>query len=80
MIGTDARGQPVFSAAVSVTCRKQEKTQNIMDKTGQTVKIQTVYYLSNPVSVGDEIDGKTVLLVTTMTNLFGETDGYKAAV
>ncbi len=78
--GISDRGQPVYADPVTVPCRKQQKTQNILKEDGQSIKSQTVYYLAAEVNTGDSIDGRPILIVETMPDLCGVNVGYKAAV
>lgn len=78
--GSDMRGQPVYSAPITVPCRRQERTQNTISANEQTVNHQTIYYLSEHLSAGDTLDGHIVSAVYPMTAFDGSFSGCKAVI
>lgn len=78
--GTDGRGESIFGTPVTISCRKQAKTQNVLTATGQVLQSQHVYLLKQAVAVGDMLDGSVVMAVNDWHGLFGEVIGYKAVV
>jgi len=78
--GTDDRGQSVYGAPVTLRCRMEQYTQNILTPSGQSVQTQHVYYLTESVSEGDLLNGKVVMAVSTWRNLNGRVLGYEAVV
>jgi|GEM_PF-1311988 len=78
LVGSDNRGQPVYGDEVSVSCRRQAQTQEIIMPDKRTVRAEYVYYLSQVVKEGDSLDGRRVQLVSEMRGLGGTVLGYKA--
>lgn len=76
--GTDARGQPLYSAAETVACRRRSDTRLVLAADGQAVKCETVYYLAVTAREGDELDGRVVTAVSEWVNIDGEPWGCKA--
>lgn len=78
--GADGRGQPIYADALSISCRKQAKIQNVVTATGQSVQTQHTYYTLQEVAEGDMLDGRVVMAVSVWAGLNGEVMGYKAVV
>lgn len=78
--GTDDRGQPAYGEPVALPCRRQQKAQNVLSSTGQTIATRHVYYLNRVVSEGDLLDGLVVMGVTLMNGLGGAVVGCKAVM
>lgn len=76
--GTDARGQPVYSAAEIVPCRRRSDTRLVLIAEGQAVKSETIYYLAVTARYGDELDGRLITAVSEWVSIDGEPWGCKA--
>ena len=75
---TDERGRVQYSPPVSVRCRAESRTRELMTAQEQVVRVQRIYYMLDSVLVGDMIDDRRVEDVIPMVNLGGAITGYKA--
>ena len=78
--GTSDRGQPIYGEPMNIPCRKQDKAQNVLMSTAQTVRTQHIYYCKNTVNEGDMLDDKIVTAVSVWRGLGGEILGFKAVM
>lgn len=76
--GTDARGQPLYSAVEAIPCRRRSGTSLVLTADGQALKCETVYYLGLTAREGDELDGKLITAVSEWVNIDGDSWGCKA--
>lgn len=74
------RGEPEYGPPVTISCRRQIQTQEIISPDKQIIKAEYVYYVKDAVVPGDKLDGHLVQMVEEWTMLGGQTMGYKAVV
>lgn len=74
------RGEIEFLAPVTISCRKQVRTQTILTSDARVLKTDYIYYTSWPVWTDDLLDGQRVQDVAEWADLTGEIVGYKAVV
>lgn len=79
-LGTDERGQTIYSAPVTVRCRRQNKISLSITAQNQTAVTRQVYYLEDEIKTGDLLDGYIITAVAAMNSLGGNSIGYKAEV
>lgn len=73
----DAYGEPAYQVSRTVKVRKEAKFQEVQDSRGALVKSSYTYYMSQPVEVGDLLDGKPVIACLPYTGYSGKSYGYE---
>jgi len=78
----DAYGRPVYSAPVTVKCRKEPFTARSSTSYGQFVNYTTTYYFDESVKIaaGDLVDGHEVQSIEEYVDGRGILVGYRVDV
>ncbi len=76
----NGRDDPVYGVAVAVPARKVQRLKDLIGKDGEvtTATNQITLGPSVTVSVGDLLDGREVIAISTMTDYRGATVGQQA--
>ena len=77
---TDQRAATLYEAPVTVACRIEPKTQEVLTADKRVVKTSSVFYLVEAVQEGDRLNGKLVEAVAAWTDFSGDTVGFEAVV
>lgn len=73
-------GEAAFASPVVVPCRRCSRGEWIIDRNGNQLHANTVYYVGTEVAAGDKIDGLNVVDARVMVALNGSSEGYKAVI
>lgn len=79
----DTYGDPIYKpGSVTVRCRRQRSTKDVLTTGGAATISTTIYFLDNSVSVdiGDKIDGKVIKTVEDFVNSVGVSEGWEVTV
>ena len=80
IISFDQYGEPTYGTAVTLRCRKEYNTKDVLTLTGSILRSETVFYTdeSQVVRTDDLLDGNKVLGVKEFINALGLVEGYKS--
>jgi hypothetical protein len=79
----DKYGDPVgFTGKVTVKCRRERDTKDVLTNGGSAVVSTTKYFFDNSINVeiGDKVDGKPILNVSDFINDLGISEGWEVTV
>jgi len=76
----DEFGALGYEDPITVRCRHEKRSRDVVASDGRTLRIESVYYLAadDAVKTGDMLDGAEVLFVEGWIALSGLAVGYKA--
>lgn len=79
---SDLYGASTFNKALTVRCRREHITKDVLTANGSVVKSATRYYLDESVNVriGDKIDGLPVYQVSDFIDERGISEGVECYV
>lgn len=74
----DNRGDPTFAPANPIPGRRVSKFKNVITRDAEVVTATNVFTLIVAPTVGDQLDGREVIVVDTLVSYDGTTAGYQA--
>ena len=75
---TNDRGDPSYAAPTTVPGRAVGKLKDVIAKDGEVVTASTQFTLLDEPAIGDLLDGREVIAVSTLVAFNGSTAGYSA--
>lgn len=81
-ITTNKYGEITYATPKTVCCRHEVCIKDIETKDGELIKSSDRYFLdnSNTIQVGDTLDGRPIIVASSLVNESGETEGYECYV
>jgi len=77
---TDSRSAVLYDAPQTITCRREDKAQQVLSEQRQVLTVERTYYTYADVRVDDLLDGRRVLMASVYVGFSGVIEGYKAVV
>ena len=79
-IALNKYGEAEYEAPVTLRCRRERTTKDVLTANGSVVRSASIYYTdeSQVIRPDDKIDGRVVLSVKEYTNELGLTEGFES--
>ena len=79
-IALNRYGEAEYEAPITLTCRRERTTKDVLTANGSVVRSASIYYTdeSQVIRPDDKIDGRVVLGVEEYTNELGLTEGFES--
>lgn len=73
-------GEPLYEIGVTIKCRHEIATKDILTTNGSVLRSDSVYYTdeSYRIRTDDKLDGRIVRTVSTYINSLGKIEGYES--
>jgi hypothetical protein len=76
--GTDNRSDPIYGQPQTVPCRKVQKLRDIFGADGETITATTSVLLTESPAIGDLLDSREVVAITSLIDIDGSLIGVTA--
>ena len=76
----DKFGEPSYAAPITIKCRREKSTKDVLTTTGSVKRSDTGFYTdeSHEIQTDDKLDGRVVLVVAEYPNEAGRVEGYES--
>lgn len=79
-IALNKYGEAEYAAPITLKCRRERTTKDVLTANGSVVKSASIYYTDETqvIRPDDKLDGRVVLNVSEYTNELGKTEGFES--